>query len=422
MHELTAHGFATKRPSVGRFYVLALALVGHSAGAEPVDEKAGIRLVCTRGPGAAMAHARALRGAAGVMSANVLPNPTLRAEHQRALGGVDDQETIIGLSVPLGIGGRRFILQDAAAARREEAMFDADLGLFEAALAFREAYVAAVVDRARVEALSEEQAALDALTQTIHGLTKGGEMASYDALRQETHARSHRRLLSSIKARAAGSRVALEAWTGASVDLPAIALIDLAGSDEASAQSLARHPRLRQLEAESRASALEASAARRRWVPDLELFAGYREATVATQTARGISISLAVPLTFFDHGQGEAAIADADEGLARATAEGARRHNAALYAAAALRLGDLTASLDHAATADAATLRDKATVLYAAGEATITELLEAFRASEEARLGVIDTAEEIALLRIAEMRAAGSLFDEELDKVCSVTR
>ena len=59
MHELTAHGFATKRPSVGRFYVLALALVGHSAGAEPVDEKAGIRLVCTRGPGAAMAHARA---------------------------------------------------------------------------------------------------------------------------------------------------------------------------------------------------------------------------------------------------------------------------------------------------------------------------------------------------------------------------
>jgi cobalt-zinc-cadmium efflux system outer membrane protein len=396
--------------------------------AESLEEVAGVRRVCAAGPDSAVARAQRQRGAAAVTAADVLPNPSLVVEHQRTLSGPTEHETIVGLAVPLGIGGRRFLLQDAAAARREQALLDAHVTLFEAALAFREAYVAAALDRSRVVVLTEQQAALDGLTLMIQKLAKGGEAAGYDQLRQQTHARLHRRLLDSMKARASASRVLLEGWTGSEVTLPAVALADLAGGQRTAPppgdDAAARHPRVRSLTAESRASALEARAARRRWVPDLEIFAGYRSATVASDTGHGVSLSVTVPLTLFDHGQGEAARAEADQEVARTTADGVRRLHQARLKAARVRLEELSASVAEMdkATVDAATLQDKAKQLYAAGEASITELLEAFRGAEEARLGRIDLAEEIALARLALMRSAGTLFDAGLDKACAATQ
>ena len=68
---------------------------------------------------------------------------------------------------------------------------------------------------------------------------------------------------------------------------------------------------------------------------------------------------------------------------------------------------------------EAATLLEQTRQLYAAGEATLTELLEAFRATEEASLAVIDLAEELVLVRLERMAAAGTQLDPALDKACS---
>ncbi|HEY6079346.1 MAG TPA: hypothetical protein VIW29_11115, partial [Polyangiaceae bacterium] len=68
------------------------------------------------------------------------------------------------------------------------------------------------------------------------------------------------------------------------------------------------------------------------------------------------------------------------------------------------------------------TVREKATQLYAAGEVSITELLEAYRAAEEAKLAKLALGQEIALTRLALMRAAGTMFDAKLDRECQGTQ
>jgi cobalt-zinc-cadmium efflux system outer membrane protein len=403
-------------------FVAVIAAASQAVAAPLLSEIAGTQRLCMEGPAAAVARAQRLRGSAAVTAAGVLPNPSVVVEHQRTVAGTAASETVAGVSVPLGIGGRRFLLQDAAAARREQALADAHATVFEAALAFREAYVAAAVDQARVQALAEQQAALDALSTTIQGLAKGGEAAGYDLLRQQTQARLHRRLLELAKARALASRSLLEGWTATEVVLPPVDLTALAGGSRSprAAGGTVEPPRIRSLEAEARANAIEARAARRKWVPDLDLFAGYRATTAGAETGHGFSLGLTVPLTLFDHGQGDAARAEAEEQVARATADRLRQQHKAQLKSARLRLEVLEASLADAekASADAAAIVDKARQLYASGEATITELLETFRVAEEARLAQIELAEEIAVARLSLMGAAGTMFDGTLDKAC----
>ncbi|MFL5275729.1 MAG: TolC family protein, partial [Myxococcales bacterium] len=131
---------------------------------EPLEEIAGTRRVCAGGPGEAVARAQRARGEAGVVASQVLPNPSLRAEHQGTLSNVSNgEETILGVSVLLPIGGRRSLHKEAAQARREKALAEARATLFESALAFREAYAVAATDQAKVEVLAEQQQALERL-------------------------------------------------------------------------------------------------------------------------------------------------------------------------------------------------------------------------------------------------------------------
>ncbi len=392
---------------------------------EPLLERAGTRQVCVAGPTQALAHARNGRGQAGMLASRVLPNPTFVAEHQRNAVGAPGNETIIGISVPLGIGGRRSLLQDAAVARRDKAIADAHSALFESALAFREAYVTAVVDGSKVEVLAEQQAALDQLAFTVEKLAREGEAAGYDLVRQQMQGRVHRRLLESARAHAAASVALLEGWIGEAVVLTPVPLAELAGGaavgiPQTGAAAEIQPLRVQSLIAEARASAFDARAARRRAVPDLELFAGYRTTTVASSTDHGVSLRLSIPLTLFDHGQGEAALADAEQQLAASTALVLIRQNHAAQRAAVVQIVRLEAAVaDFAQTsADALSLQAKAARLYAAGEASITELIDAFRTAEEARLGRIELAQQLAMARLALMRASGTFFDAGLDKEC----
>ncbi len=423
-----------KRPILGRSFAsycsallsaTSISLTATARGAPVLTEAAGTLQVCSLGPAAAVARAQRLRGTAEVTAAGVLPNPSLVVQHQRSFTGAAERETIVGLSLPLGVGGRRFLLQDAAAARREQAFADADVTLFESALAFREAYITAVISQARAEVLGEQQMALDALSETIEALAKGGEAAGYDLLLQRVQARTHRGWVESAKARALASRSLIEAWTDAEVVLPPVELSALAGGSAAIPPTVgsSQTRRVQSLEALVRASALDARAARRRWVPDLELFAGYRDLNADGDVARGLSLGLTIPLTFFDHGQGEAARADAEHEVASAFADQLRRERRAEAKAARLRLESLLVGVADLGqgSSDARALSTQAQQLYAAGEASITEVLEAFRAAEEARLAELDLALEIALARVLVMSATGTMFDPHLDQACTRT-
>jgi cobalt-zinc-cadmium efflux system outer membrane protein len=398
-------------------------LTATSHASEPLDERAATLHVCNQGPDAAVAGAARARAAAHVTAAGVLPNPSLVAEHQRTLRGSPEHETIVGVSVPLGLSGERGILSDAAAARRDAATLDADAALFDSALSFRDAYVEAASAAARAELLREQQAVLDELSTTIQALARSGEAAGYDLLRQQTQARLHRSVLASAEAQALAGRALLAQWTEAELVLtpePALQMgADVPGGSALAARAGAT-ARTQGLEAAARASQLEASAARRRWIPDVELFAGYRALDVGAETGHGLSIALTVPLTFFDHGQGEAARAEAEGLFASSSAERLRRQTRAEVEAAHLRLERLRQSVPELeqASRDASSLQAQARSLYAAGEAPITELLEAFRGAEEAQLARLERAREVALARRALMRAANTMFDSSLDAAC----
>jgi cobalt-zinc-cadmium efflux system outer membrane protein len=156
-------------------------------------------------------------------------------------------------------------------------------------------------------------------------------------------------------------------------------------------------------------------------VPDPEVFAGYRALDQDADIAHGFSLGLTIPLTFFDHGQGEAALADAERGTLEASAERLGQQQRAEAKAALVRLEQLTTNIADLGQArkDARELLTQAQRLYSAGEASITEMLEAFRAAEDARLAELDRAVEIALTRLLVMRASGTMFDANLDHACT---
>ncbi len=406
---------------IGTGFLLCPSLVQ----AAPNGEEVVTARICTAGPAAAVAQGQRQQGQAQLEAAAVLPNPDLVLDHQRNLAGPEDHETTIGLSVPLGIGGRWFLLKDAAAARRDQAYAAAGATLFDWAISFRRAYGRATLDEARLAVLTSQQTALHALADTIRALAKSGENAPYQLLRQETQARLHQRKVDSMKARVSASRRWLQTWAGAKVALDPSKLLGLAGGEQplrATAGHGPRraHPQVRSLEAAARASAIEAKAERRRWVPDLSVFAGYRNASSGGTTGHGISLGLTLPLTIFDHGQGRARRADAEQELAAARATRLERSHSARLSAEVARLTQLEASavgLDKMVSVSA-TLQGKARTLYAADEATIAELLDAYRVVEETQLARIDAIGEIVSARLDLMSAAGTQFDPALDRAC----
>jgi cobalt-zinc-cadmium efflux system outer membrane protein len=415
-------------PRCFSFLFLALGLIAFGVavpvhGAEALDELVATRQLCERGPAATLALAQRLRGHAEITAAGVSANPSLVAEHQRTLSGAVERETIIGVSLPLSVNGRRGLLQEAAAQRARQAGATAHASSFESALAFRQAFATAAMDVAEVQALEEQQRALDELSATIQALSQSGEAAGYDLLRQQAEARLHRARLESARARALASRTLAEQRSESALKLDDVDPFTLAAISGASAVAAPdrESPRLRALESAERASELEARAARRGWLPDLELFGGYRALSLERDTAHGLSLALTVPLTFFDHGQGQAALAEADAALARAEASMLQRQSQAEVLAARARLEQLLASSAdiRQASADARALKAQARQLYAAGEATITELLEAFRSAEQLELARLERARELAEARLVLMRAASTMFDASLDAACS---
>lgn len=400
-------------------FVLASTLISSSALAEPLHELDGVRGICRSGADHAVARALRAQGDAAVSAAHVLPNPSLVVEHQRSVSGATDRETIVGLAIPLGIGGRRWVLQDAAQARRRQIDLEATAGLFEAALSFREAYVAAAVAQARVAVLAKNQTDLEALTGALQKLAKAGEAAGYDQLRQSTSARLHRHALESARAEAASTGAQLRAWLDDEATLPPDALTSLLSSQPVH-RAVGDTPQVQGLEAQGRANELEARAARRRAVPDIAVFGGYRAVAAGSELGQGISLSLEVPITLFDHGQGEARRASSAAELARASARRLRTRQQAVVRASQASLALLEASLPEvqAASRDAASVRQKALQLYAAGEVSISELLDAYRVAEEAQLAELALTEHVALTRLQLMRASGTMFDAELDRQC----
>ncbi len=415
--------------TIGSCVALALAASAWSSGASAQtppaldSESAIVSRFCARGPARGLADALVVQGQAGVDLAAVVPNPTASLEHNRSVNTTQDSETIAGLSIPLGIGGRRFLLSDAADERLAEKQADGNARLLEGALDLREVIARAVADAERSAVLGKQLVAVEEIGKTLAGLKTASESSAHDLLRHGLELEVLRTRVRLQKARAASSKARLAAYVDGEVAISSLSLASLA-SDPAPAKKPV-HPTLARVDASIRASELEADAAYRRWVPDLEIFFGYRQVTaLEADTGHGFALRVAMPITFFDHGQGEAAISEASTATARA-------ERAAIVAgkqAEEKAADDTIAALGEAdKEADDAPKRtdqllQQAKELYLAGEGSMAELASASALAESAALSRVDAEEARALARIAKMRALGSLFNAALDGACRVSR
>jgi outer membrane protein, heavy metal efflux system len=415
-------------------FALAFAFLASTAEAqnpERIDERTAVRQFCSSGIAAELRSAGGARITAAEALGSVYDNPRVRLEHQRVLAGPEDNETIVGLAVPIPVSGRRGLLRDAARERRRQANAEVSAVLLESALELRASFARAVLDAERVSVSRAHQRALEQLRDETARVAKAGEAAAYDERRQRTEANLHAQRQATLEARAEASLAQLETWLPGGVRPAPSPIWDLArvsGRHELAAAARGRSPAspaVIALEANARASRLEARSARRRAIPEPELFGGYRStSTTGADTGHGFAVALEVPLPLFDHGQSESAQAEAAAAGSLASASARRREDRALLNAALRRLGRLERALNDAETAakDASAIESQAIALYRAGEAKISELLDALRSGETARLARIDLAEELVSARLELMRAAGKQLDAELDRACDGTR
>lgn len=374
--------------------------------------------VCRAGPATLTARAERGLGAAEVHAIEPAQNPSFVLTHQQALSGPTDRETIVGAQIPFSISGRRGLLREAARAKQRASEARARADLFEMALDFREAFALAVVEHERAFVMAQHQQALEVLARALEQLTTRGETAAYDVRRHQAEVRLHARALAGARARAEVAHRRLSRWldgpTGgpwSSAELAQTRLVP---------QQASQHPEIAVLRGTSRAAGLEGDAARRRWLPEPEVFAGYRQVASGAETGHGLSLGLQFPLTFFEHGQGAATRARAEQQLADARADRLERELSSELAAAVASLAPLEAALTQAElnVAETEQLEQSARVLYSAGEASITELLDAYRTGENAALDRLVALEDLLAARLAVMRAAGKQFQPELDRTC----
>ncbi len=416
-----------------RSVLLVLALVALSVlaprgvAAEPTSprklgELDAVLRVC-RGTASALARARVHQGDATVAAAGVLPNPSVSISHNRSLSGPLDHETIMGLAIPLGLGGAWFVMQDAAEAERRSLLLGAGQGSFELALEVRERFVRASLRADRLAVLREQRLALGRLLARLSKLALGGETAAYDALRLKTKSAELSLEETPLRAELASERAWLAALAGVAVAIEPGAAERLHSAVRAARlNSSSQHPLVASLRAQADAERLRARAAKRRWAPDVDVFVGYRQVgSLMDPTGHGISLGLSVPLTFFDHGQGEARAAKARAVWSDALAATAARRLAADRRAAEAQSHVLAAA--SSADAGGALARrwvKAALALYEAGEGSLLDVLEAFDASTRVELARLALLEKRVETDLAWMRASGRLADARLEAACGV--
>jgi outer membrane protein TolC len=400
---------------------LACLLTSGPTLAAGLGETDAVRSFCKQQSEHGLVVARAGFGDALVAEREVLPNPTLSGNYQHVLGGIEEQEVTVGVSVPLGISGQRFGLQDAAAAWRKQTRLAAGADRMGAAIAFRRAFVMAALDRARLAVRKQKLVGYRALLDKLNALASAGESASHDRLRLQTEAELLTVTLAPLEARVAAQKAWLQAMVGANVslDAPPEALATAGPAADSGV-----HPRVASLRAAAHARSLDAKASRRASVPDLQLFGGYRMLSGGSDTGHGFALGLSLPLTFFDHGQGAARRADAQQAIAMARAQRIERDNRAQREAAAAReraLRDSATRLDQA-IANATKVRRDAERLYLAAEGSLLAVLSAHSRLNALQLARVEIAAAAASARLDAMEARGRLDDATLSAACGEPR
>lgn len=318
------------------------------------DEEHLSELLWEHSPDFAAARARVAAAQADVTRAHLLPNPEadlswntipIGPTNPPGLSRLKDVPNYnVGLSELIELG-KRGPRQDAARAALTATVLDT--------LAALRSRTYEVLDRAAEVATTEvrlaqlETLAADAakLSELQRARAQHGDAAGLDVDRATLEEEQLRTLLGEERAHLADALLACTRTAGVTCEPfggrdTATAFLSARLSRAPAPTNLYARPDLRSLEAQEQSARASLALARRRWLPDPTVRAGYvRDQFVVSGNQRdSLYVGLSVPLTFFDHGQADAAAASA-------SLESARQSREQLRTQAAREVESLTAQL-----------------------------------------------------------------------------
>jgi cobalt-zinc-cadmium efflux system outer membrane protein len=383
------------------------ALVPAGAEAQPsvLTERRAIELALGRPAYRHLQEGRLASAEAAVAEAGLWPNPTVGWERSRTGGpGGDNTESTLVLSQTLDVSGRRALRREAAESRLGAARHDR-----------RERETALVADvrrrfgealhRDRTHAALEDwRRRIEAALQTVTRLAKSGEVSGYDRRRLEREARSAAARAAGTAADFARLRHALAGVTGdASAPLGGTLLPDEVPPLETMRAALAGRPDLASLDAQSIAYERELTAARRGWIPDVTVEVGRKRVEEMAFRSDGPVVGISVPVPLFDRGnaaagraQAQSAMLRAEQALARSAAEAELQ---GLWRQA-MELRRVAAQLRAETQPESRELSRIAETAYRAGEGSLLELLDAYRAELDTELTALDLELRARMARI----------------------
>lgn len=352
---------------------------------------------------------------ADVTEASLLPNPALSYEREESFpegGGLAENRVTLGWQ--LDVSGRRSRRIESARgqvrAARARAADDKLAALIEALGGYYDAAHA----RLRIAALREGHEPLARMVDALRARVEAGDAAGYDLSRLELELAAYDERLAEAGIELSAARRTLGGLLGDpsalydaddSLALPVVP----ASVDALARDALATRGSYRATAFESSSADAALSAAKRRWVPLIDLEVGLVTVDLGTENATGYVAMIGIELPLFSRGQADAERARALQRAARARRALLEREIPTQVRIAYDRLDGAveraqsfrTEQLDRAQA-----LVAKAEAVYQGGEASIIELLDAYRTALDARLHYLDL---LRRARAAELALSSTL-------------
>jgi cobalt-zinc-cadmium efflux system outer membrane protein len=411
-----------KKPTHARFLLLLAALVAAlaferpalAADAPPLDEREAVRRALSRPALADELRARVDLARADELDARRWPNPEASWSHERIrAGGGTEREDVASITQRFDLSGRRGLRGDAAARRVAAADASAALLRGDVEAETRSAFADLLAAERRVRILREAAERLETVAAAVTRRAASGDVAGYDRRRVERERLAVLGRLDLAEGALARSRARLGGLIGA----PSAADLRIEGEllpgtpppVEGFTERLAARPDLTALELEAGAGELEARAAGRWFVPEVEVSGGLKTIEGVGGRDSGFAATLAVPIPLFSREQQGRLRSDALARAARARlalALATARADVVGLHAEATRLS-AAAARHREAAADPGALLRSAEAAYRGGEVGVLELIDAYRGTLDADLSLVELEWAARLARIDLDRTSG---------------
>lgn len=344
-------------------------------------------------------------------------NPSLSYTREQLLSGGPLGEDYLTLQQTFDISGRRGLRRKAASARAEAARHEARIDAADIVALTRHRYYELLHAQRRREALTSWRERLASYLAIVQKREEAGDAAAFDRLRLQREVSRIDTLIEREDATVAAAWLRLHgllqpATAGAPAPSPpalSTALLPAPASGPADApEAVTGAPEFGAARAQLRALSLDHRAASRGWVPNPFIGAGYKGVDLGGGArAHGFVVNVGVPIPILNRQQGGRDRAAAQTRAMSARNRLATTHARSEVAALATRATRLAATArtteDTTAREDEALLR-AAAAGYRGGEISITELVDAYRSSVEARLLVLDLSMDARRADIARRR------------------